>query len=720
MRQFNSPINLRHMLLIVSAAMVLAMPLRALAQDAAPAETPVAEHTVEPVDQLNEAESPLPASGAIQILLSSTNGTLLAGAFAVNDAAGAYREVWVDAGSATIGEIAPGQASVTQLTGAPDYDFDPSAVHLINVPTGEIATVSIVNPFLDADGDGVGDSTDRCATGSDILDTDAVGTADACDSTPGGQPDPIVTPDSTEPTLTAAEDENAGSSSDQIQVDQEEAAPAEEATLSVEVDDTTIVVAEAPVSCTVAEDASPWISSDLDDYPPGALVTLTGGGWVPGQTVEIVVEDDGIADAEQGPWSHAATVAADAEGTFVYQFNLAPWFVADYSVVATGECSEARTAFTDSVSGGNCVQVTASDIVSSGQYVMFRCPSPLLLSPYIAVTSVTSGWQWAYQYGDANLTPPSYSSLSWSSTTGSTPSSGLVSQAYLFLSPTTAAPASTGSITVQARALLVLGYTSTLTAYRAISSTDFALSCAPASFSVQAASPQAVTCSLSAVNVASGAIIGVSIPASSAPTGWTITSPNPSTGTVSPGTPFAFSLSFTPSCTAATTAQSVSILSNLTFRTQSTAGPSTTIGVTRAVAETVSAAISSASLAWTRSYSFTAYPTNTGALTYSVQASGCAGWNITIVASPFVRSGGGSTIPASQLTLTSTTSPGASGISTPVTSGALNDSLKVMSASATNGVGTFSQTLNLNLAIPAGIPVGAYTSTVTVTAASGP
>jgi hypothetical protein len=97
----------------------------------------------------------------------------------------------------------------------------------------------------------------------------------------------------------------------------------------------------------VAENAAPWIASDLADYPPGALVTLSGGSWVPGQTVEIFVDDDGVADEVMGPWSLNTTVVANASGQVYYQFNLAPWFVADYFVTATGECSTAKTAFTD-------------------------------------------------------------------------------------------------------------------------------------------------------------------------------------------------------------------------------------------------------------------------------------------------------------------------------------------------------------------------------------
>ena len=41
-----------------------------------------------------------------------------------------------------------------------------------------------------------------------------------------------------------------------------------------------------------APPAAPTIQSDKADYPPGALVTLTGSGWQPGETVNIVVDDD--------------------------------------------------------------------------------------------------------------------------------------------------------------------------------------------------------------------------------------------------------------------------------------------------------------------------------------------------------------------------------------------------------------------------------------------
>jgi PKD repeat protein len=89
--------------------------------------------------------------------------------------------------------------------------------------------------------------------------------------------------------------------------------------------------------------ARPTISSDKPDYAPGELVTLTGANWQPGETVHIYVNDDWGST-----WSRNVDVLADAAGEISDQFNLPGWFVANYSVVATGAVSGiARTSFTD-------------------------------------------------------------------------------------------------------------------------------------------------------------------------------------------------------------------------------------------------------------------------------------------------------------------------------------------------------------------------------------
>src|SRR5215208_2915656 len=95
---------------------------------------------------------------------------------------------------------------------------------------------------------------------------------------------------------------------------------------------------------------APTIQSDKADYAPGELVTLTGGGWQPGESVNIKVNDTYGAS-----WSRNVDVTADASGNVTDSFNLPDWFVSDYDVTATGaQSGTATTTFTDgnvSVSG---------------------------------------------------------------------------------------------------------------------------------------------------------------------------------------------------------------------------------------------------------------------------------------------------------------------------------------------------------------------------------
>src|SRR5829696_6365598 len=88
--------------------------------------------------------------------------------------------------------------------------------------------------------------------------------------------------------------------------------------------------------------ASPTISSDKADYRPGELVTLTGGNWQPGESVNIKVNDTYGAS-----WSRNVDVTADASGNITDQFNLPDSFVSDYDVTATGSSGTATTSFTD-------------------------------------------------------------------------------------------------------------------------------------------------------------------------------------------------------------------------------------------------------------------------------------------------------------------------------------------------------------------------------------
>ena len=87
----------------------------------------------------------------------------------------------------------------------------------------------------------------------------------------------------------------------------------------------------------------PSIWSDQADYAPGGTVTLAGQHWAPGEVVRIVVNDD-----EGQTWRRDVEVTADGEGTISDQFTLPDWFVALYSVSATGPVSgTATTSFSD-------------------------------------------------------------------------------------------------------------------------------------------------------------------------------------------------------------------------------------------------------------------------------------------------------------------------------------------------------------------------------------
>ena len=87
----------------------------------------------------------------------------------------------------------------------------------------------------------------------------------------------------------------------------------------------------------------PQVWSDKADYAPGELVTLSGANWAPGESVHIRVNDD----AGQ-TWSRDVDVVADENGAITDQFNLPSWFVAVYTVTATGASSGTATwSFTD-------------------------------------------------------------------------------------------------------------------------------------------------------------------------------------------------------------------------------------------------------------------------------------------------------------------------------------------------------------------------------------
>src|SRR5215204_6183597 len=109
-------------------------------------------------------------------------------------------------------------------------------------------------------------------------------------------------------------------------------------------------------------DFAPSVWSDKADYMPGEHVTLTSSGWAPGEAVHVVINDD-----QGSTWKREADLTADENGGLVDEFDLPNWFVATYSIRATGASGTvASSSFTDgnvsfvadSTSGVSTFQVT--------------------------------------------------------------------------------------------------------------------------------------------------------------------------------------------------------------------------------------------------------------------------------------------------------------------------------------------------------------------------
>jgi len=106
------------------------------------------------------------------------------------------------------------------------------------------------------------------------------------------------------------------------------------------------VPAQAMLAPTSASTVSqPSVTSDLADYTPASLVTLTGAGWQAGEAIHFFVNDD-----KGEIWSYQSDAVADGDGGVTVQFTLPDTFVAIYNVVATGSSgSRVAYSFTDAV-----------------------------------------------------------------------------------------------------------------------------------------------------------------------------------------------------------------------------------------------------------------------------------------------------------------------------------------------------------------------------------
>jgi hypothetical protein len=131
----------------------------------------------------------------------------------------------------------------------------------------------------------------------------------------------------------------------------------------------------------------PQVWSDKADYAPGETVTLSGANWAAGESVHIRVNDDAGET-----WRRDVDVTAAEDGTISDQFNLPDWFVAVYSVTATGATSGTATwSFTDGNATSVSGTVTDSSTSSAISGATLTCTSGCNNSPAASTTTNASG-----------------------------------------------------------------------------------------------------------------------------------------------------------------------------------------------------------------------------------------------------------------------------------------------------------------------------------------
>ena len=106
-------------------------------------------------------------------------------------------------------------------------------------------------------------------------------------------------------------------------------------------------------------------------------MVLTGQNWQGDATVRVFTNDHVFSS-----WNRNVYVSVAADGTITDSFNLPNWFVADYSVVATG------------LQTGRVATTTFTDAAPPSNENLWQCDPPTGFNPatYTCVTSGNDGW----------------------------------------------------------------------------------------------------------------------------------------------------------------------------------------------------------------------------------------------------------------------------------------------------------------------------------------
>jgi hypothetical protein len=142
------------------------------------------------------------------------------------------------------------------------------------------------------------------------------------------------------------------------------------------------------------------VKTDKDDYAPGEFVTITGTGWQPGETVQLVLHEVGT-----GAPDTPLNAVADESGNFVNDFwapNESHLGVRFY-LTATGAHATAQTTFTDGR--------TITNVTLNGSASISVVPEAMITAEVSVTTDAGSGgpnWRstrWTFSSVVATTTP---------------------------------------------------------------------------------------------------------------------------------------------------------------------------------------------------------------------------------------------------------------------------------------------------------------------------
>ena len=137
------------------------------------------------------------------------------------------------------------------------------------------------------------------------------------------------------------------------------------------------------------------IETDRDDYAPGEVVTITGTGWQPGETVRLLLQEVTPEHADR-----LLTAVADDQGN-IFNNSFAPeehHLGVRFYLTATGAGSEAQMTFTDS-------RVITSVTLNSGTAVTVAPGEPITVVVNVTTNTLGNGSALNWRGTTAELGP---------------------------------------------------------------------------------------------------------------------------------------------------------------------------------------------------------------------------------------------------------------------------------------------------------------------------